>query len=162
MYRHPDFNASWDGDGIVVHPDVNIGIAISVGPERGGGLVVGVIRNADQKSLRAVSLESKHLAVKARSRGLSIEEMTGSTFTISNLGMFGVDHFTAIINPPNSAIIAVGAAVEKPVVRDGALTVGREMSVTLSNDHRVIDGAMAAQYLQTLREYIEAPGTLLV
>ena len=111
---------------------------------------------------RAISFESKQLAEKARTRGLSIEEMSGSTFTLSNLGMFGVEHFTAIINPPNSAILAVGGAIEKPVVRDHQLTVGHEMSATLSSDHRIIDGAMAAAYLQTLRGYLEMPGVLVV
>ncbi len=162
MYQHPDFNASWDDDAVIIHGRVNIGIAISVGPERGGGLVVGVIQDADQKSLRTISHESKQLAEKARTRGLTVVEMTGATFTISNLGMFGVDQFNAIINPPNSAILAVGAAIEKPVVRDGQLTIGREMSATLSCDHRVIDGAMGAQYLQTLKQTIENPATLLV
>ena len=104
IHEHPDFNASFDGDAIVYHGAVNVGMAISLPPERGGGLVVGVLRNADQKSLRTISAESKALAEKARTRGLSVEEMSDSTFTISNLGMFGVDHFTAIINPPNAAI----------------------------------------------------------
>jgi pyruvate dehydrogenase E2 component (dihydrolipoamide acetyltransferase) len=162
IHQHPEFNASWGGDHLEIHEDVNIGIAIALPPERGGGLVVGTIRNADRKSLRAISLESKHLSEKARSRGLTIEEMAGSTFTISNLGMFGVEHFTAIINPPNSAILAVGAALQKPVVRNGQLAVGHEMSATLSLDHRIIDGASAAGYLQTLRELIEQPATLLV
>jgi len=162
MYDHPYFNASWQGDSILIHGAINIGMAISIPPERGGGLVVGVIRHADQKSLRAISAESRYLAEKARTRGLSLEEMSDSTFTLSNLGMFGVEHFTAIINPPNSAILAVGAAIEKPVVRDGQLAVGREMSATLSSDHRVIDGAMAAQYLASLRKYIEQPAALLV
>lgn len=162
MYRHPEFNASFAGDHIEIHGDINIGMAISIPIERGGGLVVGTIRNADQKSLRVISFESKNLADKARSRGLSLDEMSDSTFTISNLGMFGVDNFTAIINPPNSAILAVGAAVEKPVVRDHQLTVGHEMSVTLSCDHRVIDGSMAAQYMQTLKQLMENPGTLIV
>jgi len=162
MYEHHDFNASWDGDGIVIHGQVNIGIAIAVGPERGGGLVVGVIHDADRKSLRAISQESKALALKARERGLTIEEMTGATFTLSNLGMFGVDNFTAIINPPNSAIMAVGAAIQKPVVRNGELTIGHEMSATLSNDHRVIDGAMAARYLNTVRGMMENPAMVLV
>ncbi len=162
MHRHHEFNASWTGDGIKVHGEVNVGIAISMPAERGGGLVVATIRNADQKGLRTISADSKKLAEKARTRGLSIEEMIDSTFTLSNLGMFGVDNFTAIINPPNSAILAVGAALEKPVVRDGQLVVGHEMSGTLSCDHRIIDGAMAAEYLQTLRQFIENPGTLLV
>ncbi|MBT8484947.1 MAG: 2-oxo acid dehydrogenase subunit E2 [Phycisphaerales bacterium] len=162
MYEHPDFNASWDGDSIIVHGEVNIGMAISLPADRGGGLVVGVVRNADQKSLRAISHESKALAEKARTRGLSVEDMSDSTFTLSNLGMFGVEHFTAIINPPNSAILAVGAAHQKPVVRNGELTIGHEMSATLSNDHRVIDGAMAARYLQTLKGLIETPAALMV
>ena len=162
MHEHPDFNASFDGDAVVYHAAVNIGVAISLPAERGGGLVVGVIREADQKSLRAISGESKALAEKARTRGLSVEEMSDSTFTISNLGMFGVDHFTAIINPPNSAILAVGAAIERPVVRNGQVVVGSEMTATLSNDHRVIDGAMAARFLQSLKGLLESPSTLLV
>jgi pyruvate dehydrogenase E2 component (dihydrolipoamide acetyltransferase) len=162
MHEHPDFNASFDGDAIVYHAAVNIGIAISLPPERGGGLVVGVIREADQKSLRAISGESRALAEKARTRGLSVEDMSDSTFTLSNLGMFGVDHFTAIINPPNSAILAVGAALERPVVRNGQVVPGSEMIATLSNDHRVIDGAMAARFLQSLKGLLESPSTLLV
>ena len=162
MYQHPEFNASWGGDHLKVHGEINIGIAISIPAERGGGLVVGVIRNADQKTLRVISEESKYLSEKARTKGLTIQEMSDSTFTISNLGMFGVDNFTAIINPPNSAILAVGAALKKPVVRNDELTVGHEMNATLSLDHRVIDGAMAAHYLQTLRQLIENPGTLVV
>lgn len=162
MHEHPEFNASWGGDSIHVHGEVNVGIAISIPPQRGGGLVVATIRQADRKSLRAVSVESKELAEKARTRGLSIEEMSDSTFTLSNLGMFGVSHFTAIINPPNSAILAVGAALAKPVVRDNEVVVGHEMAATLSSDHRVIDGAMAARYLKTLKDFIENPATLLV
>lgn len=162
MTRHPEFNASFGGDCILYHGPVNIGIAIALPEERGGGLVVGSIRNADQKSLRTISQETAYLSKKARESGLSVEEMADTTFTISNLGMFGVEHFTAIINPPNSAILAVGAAVEKPVVRQGELAVGREMSATLSLDHRVIDGAMAALYLKTLKELIENPAALLV
>ncbi|HWB20389.1 MAG TPA: dihydrolipoamide acetyltransferase family protein, partial [Phycisphaerales bacterium] len=162
MHEHELFNASWAGDSIEVHSDVNIGVAIALPAERGGGLVVATIRNADQKSLRVISYETKMLSEKARTRGLSIEEMADSTFTISNLGMFGVEHFTAIINPPNSAILAVGAAIEKPVVRDHQLAVGHEMNATLSCDHRVIDGATAAQYMQTLKQMIEQPGMLVV
>jgi len=162
IHQHPHFNAAWGEDHLEILADVNIGIAISLPIERGGGLVVATIRNADIKGLRHISLESKALAEKARTRGLTIQEMGDSTFTISNLGMFGVDNFTAIINPPNVAILAVGAAIEKPVVRDHQLTIGHEMNATLSCDHRVIDGAMAAQYMQTLRQLIENPGTLLV
>lgn len=161
MAEHPMFNASWAGDRILIHGRVNVGIAISLPEERGGGLVVASIRDANLKSLRMISAESKHLATKARDKGLSTEEMSDSTFTISNLGMFGVDDFTAIINPPNSAILACGAALEQPVVRDHQLAVGWEMSATLSLDHRVIDGAMAAKYLGTLKAMIEEPMRLL-
>jgi pyruvate dehydrogenase E2 component (dihydrolipoamide acetyltransferase) len=162
MATNPAFNASFGGDCILYHGPVNVGIAIALPEERGGGLVVATIRNADQKSLRTISQESAYLSKKARETGLTIEEMGDTTFTISNLGMFGVDNFTAIINPPNSAILAVGAAIEKPVVRNGELAVGSEMSATLSLDHRVIDGAMAAMYLRTLKELIENPASLLV
>lgn len=162
MSKHPFMNASFGGDRIMVHQTVNIGVAVALDEERGGGLVVAVIRDADRKSLRQISAETKALSEKARTKGLSVEEMSDSTFTISNLGMFGVDHFTAIINPPNSAILACGAAVQRPVVRDGALAVGWEMTATLSLDHRVIDGAMAARFLQTLRHLIEHPTLLLV
>jgi len=162
MARNPYFNASFAGDHVVVHGEVNIGIAISLPEDRGGGLVVGVIQSADQKSLRQIAQESKYLADKARSKGLTIDEMNGATFTISNLGMYGVEHFTAIINPPNSAILACGAAVEQPVVRNHQIVAGWEMQATLSLDHRVIDGAMAAEYLRTLKELIEKPAMLLV
>jgi len=161
MAEHPMFNASWAGDRILIHGRVNVGVAISLPEERGGGLVVASIRDANLKSLRMISAESKHLATKARDKGLATEEMSDSTFTISNLGMFGVDDFTAIINPPNSAILACGAALEQPVVRDHQLAVGWEMSATLSLDHRVIDGAMAARYLGTLKGMIEEPMRLL-
>ncbi len=162
MAEHPAFNASFGGDCIYYHGPVNVGIAIALPEDKGGGLVVGTIRDADQKSLRAISQESVRLGKKAKDKGLSLEEMSDTTFTISNLGMFGVEHFTAIINPPNSAILAVGAAIEKPVVRGGELVVGNELSATLSLDHRVIDGAMAARYLKTLKELIENPAALLV
>ncbi len=162
IHQHPEFNASWAGESIEIHGEVNIGIAVALPPERGGGLVVATIRQADRRGLREISAEAKHLAEKARTRGLTIDEMAGSTFTISNLGMFGVDHFTAIINPPNSAILAVGTAQELAVVRDGQIVIGHEMSATLSLDHRIIDGATAAQFLVSLRQLVENPATLLV
>ena len=162
MAEHPYFNASFAGDHIRCHDTVNIGVAISLPEEKGGGLVVGVIKDADHKSLRQISADTKTLAEKARTKGLSVQDMSDATFTISNLGMFGVEHFTAIINPPNSAILACGAAVQQPVVRDGQLVVGTQMQATLSLDHRVIDGAMAAQYLASLKEFIEEPETLVV
>ncbi|MEM7229704.1 MAG: dihydrolipoamide acetyltransferase family protein [Planctomycetota bacterium] len=162
IHQHPAFNASWGGDHLLVHHEVNVGVAVALPEESGGGLVVATIRHADQKSLRVISAETKSLAEKARTRGLTIDEMSDSTFTISNLGMFGIEHFTAIINPPNSAILAVGASLEQPVVRDGELAVGHVMRATLSLDHRIIDGAMAAAFMQTLKQMIEHPGTLLV
>lgn len=172
MHQHPFINASWgeDGQSISLHERVNIGVAIAlpVKPDlTGGGLVVATLRDADRMGLRSISGETKRLAEKARAKGLTIDEMGDATFTISNLGMYGVEHFTAIINPPNSAILAVGAAIEKPVVRKNAsgvseIVIGSEMSMTMSSDHRVIDGAMAAQYLQTVKSFLEAPATLLV
>ena len=164
MHQHPFINASWgkDGQSIDLRGRVNIGVAIALSADAGGGLVVATLRDADRMGLRQISQDTRGLADKARKKGLTIEEMGDSTFTISNLGMFGVEHFTAIINPPNSAILAVGAAVEKPVVRDGQIVVGHEMQMTMSSDHRVIDGAMAAQYLATVRKYLENPATLLV
>jgi len=162
MAAHPFFNASWAGDRIILHGDVNVGVAVSLPAERGGGLVVAVLQHANRKGLRDISTETRALAEKARTRGLGVEDMSGATFTISNLGMFGVDNFTAIINPPNSAILACGAAVEQPVVRNHQLVVGHEMQATLSLDHRVIDGAMAAEFLQTVKHNLENPATLLV
>jgi pyruvate dehydrogenase E2 component (dihydrolipoamide acetyltransferase) len=166
--QHPVVNSSWMGDTIVQHGTVNVGTAISLPEERGGGLVVAVARDVQNKGLRQISAEVKDLAAAARGRGLSPEQMSDSTITISNLGMpqYGVTQFSAIINPPNAAIIAVGAAIEKPVVRkiDGEkkIVIGHEMNATLSGDHRVIDGASAAEYLTTLRTLLENPAGLLV
>lgn len=166
MHQHPFVNSRWvDAGGeaaIDIVGDVNIGVAIALPEERGGGLVVATLRNADRLGLRLISANTKTLAEKARTKGLTVEEMSDSTFTISNLGMFGVDHFTAIINPPNAAILAVGAAIQKPIVRNGQLAVGTLMSMTMSSDHRIVDGAMAAQYLATVKQMLEKPATLLV
>jgi pyruvate dehydrogenase E2 component (dihydrolipoamide acetyltransferase) len=162
MAKNPFFNASWAGDRILLHQQVNVGVAIALPEEKGGGLVVGVVKDANLKSLRQISGEIRSLGEKARTKGLSMDEMSGATFTISNLGMFGVDNFTAIINPPNSAILACGAALEQPVVRNHQLVVGFEMAATLSLDHRVIDGAMASKYLQSLKQFVEGPTMLLV
>ncbi len=165
MQDHPFMNSRWvEKSGkasIVLEGDVNIGVAIALNrPE--GGLVVATIRNADRLGLRQISSETKRLAEKARAKGLTIEEMADATFTISNLGMYAVEHYTAIVNPPNAAILAVGAATQKPVVRNGELAVGHLMSITMSSDHRIVDGAMVAQYLQTLKGLLESPATLLV
>jgi pyruvate dehydrogenase E2 component (dihydrolipoamide acetyltransferase) len=159
---HKYFNASFAGERLVMHGAINVGVAIALPEERGGGLVVATIRHADQLSVREIAEQVKELSLKARSRGLSAEDMSESTFTISNLGMFGVDHFTAIINPPNSAILACGAAIEQPVVENGEVVSGLRMTATLSLDHRVIDGAMAARFLQSLKVLVEKPAMLLV
>jgi pyruvate dehydrogenase E2 component (dihydrolipoamide acetyltransferase) len=162
LLRHPNVNSSWSDQGIQQHASANVGVAVALSEERGGGLVVPTIFEAHQKGLRAISAETRTLADKARESGLSPQEMSGGTFTVSNLGMFGVEHFEAIINPPQAAILAVGAALEKPVVRDGHIVIGREMTLTLSADHRVVDGATAAEYLQTLKQMLENPAVLLV
>jgi pyruvate dehydrogenase E2 component (dihydrolipoamide acetyltransferase) len=169
MHQHPFVNSRWfeetgkgDETAIDILPDINIGIAIALPMEKGGGLVVATLRSADQLGLRQISSETRRLAEKARSKGLSMEEMADSTFTISNLGMFGVEHFTAIINPPNAAILAVGAAVEKPVVKNGQVVIGHRMAMTMSSDHRIVDGAMAAEYLGSVKQMLEKPATLLV
>ncbi|MBX3385454.1 MAG: 2-oxo acid dehydrogenase subunit E2 [Phycisphaeraceae bacterium] len=175
MHEHPYINARWtESNGkpsLDFIGEVNIGVAVALPVNEageGGGLVVATLRNADRMGLRQISDQTKRLSDKARTKGLSVEEMADSTFTISNLGMFGVEHFTAIINPPNAAILAVGAAVEKPVVNTDPetgvkeLTIGHEMQMTMSSDHRVIDGAMAAQYLASVKRMLEAPATLLV
>jgi len=160
--QHPAVNSSWNESTIEQHGTVNVGVAVALPEERGGGLIVPVLRDVQNRGLRWISQETKRLAKKAREQGLSQEEMDGGTFTISNLGMFGVDHFEAIINPPQAAILAVGAANEKPVVKHGQITVGHEMIATLSGDHRVVDGAIGAAYLQTLKQMLENPASLLV
>ncbi len=169
MHEHPFVNSSWvdQGPSIQLHAQVNVGVAIALPEERGGGLVVATIRDADRVGLRQISTETKRLAKKAREKGLTVQEMSDSTFTISNLGMFGVDHFTAIINPPNACILAVGRAIPRPFIEENdagetEIVVGLEMSMTLSSDHRIVDGAMAAQYLNTVKNLLENPATLLV
>lgn len=153
LTRHPEINASFEGDAIRRHGSVDIGIAVAV-PD---GLITPVLRDADRKGLVQISVESADLVARGRIRRLTPEEYQGATFTISNLGMLGIDEFTAIINPPEAAILAVGQTVEKPVVEDGEVVVRRRMRVTMSCDHRVIDGAMGAAFLQTLRAMLENP-----
>ena len=158
LRQHPEINSSWLGDKIRRNGDVNIGVAVAVDE----GLMVPVVRHADMKSLSQINTEVKTLAGKARERKLQPQEMQGSTFTISNLGMFGISEFTAIINPPDACILAVGAIVKKPVVKNDELVVGNVMKVTLSCDHRVVDGALGAQFLQTLKPILENPMRILV
>jgi pyruvate dehydrogenase E2 component (dihydrolipoamide acetyltransferase) len=158
LTRFPMVNASWGGDKIATHADVHIGIAVAI-PD---GLITPVVRNADRKSILDIAHEVKDLATRARDRKLKPEEFTGSTFTISNLGMYDVDSFTAIINPPDSAILAVGAVRKVPVVDGDTIRPGHRMKVTMSSDHRVIDGALAAQFLAEVRRLLEAPVGLLL
>ena len=153
LARHPEINASFEGDAIRRHGSVDIGIAVAVTD----GLITPVLRDADRKGLLQISAEAADLVERGRNRRLTPEEYQGATFSISNLGMFGIDEFTAIINPPEGAILAVGQTIEKPVVVDGAVVVRRRMRVTMSCDHRVIDGAMGAAFLQTFRAMLENP-----
>ena len=157
LKQHPQVNSQWFDDKMRLNHHVHIGVAVAV-PD---GLVVPVVEFANEKSLQQINAEVKTLAAKARDKKLTIPEMEGSTFTISNLGMFGITDFTSIINQPNSAILSVGAIVEKPVVKDGQLAVGHTMKLTLACDHRTVDGATGAQFLQTLKTYIENPVLML-
>lgn len=158
LREYPQINASWTDRGIVRHGRVDVGVAVAL-PD---GLITPVLRNADQLRLTEIGALVADLAERARAQRLAPEEYTGGTFTISNLGMFGIDHFTAIINPPEAAILAVGQLAQVPVVQGGALTVGWRMSVTLTCDHRVVDGATGAAFLQVLRRYVENPALLLL
>ncbi len=158
LRQHPAINASWMEDRIRQYHHVHIGVAVAVEE----GLMVPVLRYADQLSLSAIHAAVKDLAGRARQRQLSLEEMQGNTFTISNLGMFGIEEFTAIINPPDACILAVGGIKEKPVVRNGQIVPGYPMKVTLSCDHRVVDGATGAAFLQTLKSLLEEPVLMLV
>ncbi len=157
LKKHPKVNSQWSEEAITINHHVNVGVAVAVED----GLVVPVLKFTDQMSLSQIGGAVKDLAVKAKSKKLQPAEMDGSTFTVSNLGMFGITEFTSIINQPNSAILSVGAIVEKPVVRNGQIVVGNTMKVTLACDHRTVDGATGAQFLQTLRTYLENPVTML-
>ncbi|MEQ3655029.1 MAG: pyruvate dehydrogenase complex dihydrolipoamide acetyltransferase [Dokdonia sp.] len=157
LKQHPQVNSQWFDDKMRLNKHVHIGVAVAV-PD---GLVVPVVKFANEKSLPQINAEVKELAGKARDKKLKLDEMEGSTFTISNLGMFGITDFTSIINQPNSAILSVGAIVEKPVVKDGQLAVGHTMKLTMACDHRTVDGATGAQFLQTLKMYIENPVLML-
>ena len=158
LRQHPAINSSWLGDKIRRNGNINIGVAVAVEE----GLLVPVINHADMKSLAQINVEVKELAEKAKVKKLQPAEMQGNTFTISNLGMFGIEEFTAIINPPDACILAVGGIIQKPIIKDGAVVPGNMMKVTLSCDHRVVDGATGAKFLQTLKSIIEEPIRLLI
>lgn len=158
LRKHPQVNSQWTGDSTKIAKHIHVGVAVAVDE----GLLVPVLKYADQMTFSQIGAQVKELAGKARSKKITPEEMQGSTFTVSNLGMFGIKEFTSIINAPNSAILSVGAIVQKPVVKNGAIAIGNTMTVTLACDHRTVDGATGAQFLQTLRNYIEQPVTMFV
>jgi len=158
LTRHRACNAWFQDDHIRYWNEVHVGVAVAVED----GLITPVIRHADRKSLREIGLETHDLAQRARNRRLRPEEYTGSTFSVSNLGMFDIDQFTAVINPPEAAILAVGSVAQKPVVADGAILARRRMRLTLSCDHRVIDGATGAVFLKTLKQMLENPLAMLL
>ncbi|HEU5170593.1 MAG TPA: dihydrolipoamide acetyltransferase family protein, partial [Gemmatimonadales bacterium] len=153
LRRHPMVNAWWQDDRIRLWHDVHVSMAVAIED----GLITPVIRHADRKTLREIAGDAKELARRARERKLAPEEYTGGTFSISNLGMLDIDEFTAVINPPEVAILAVGRMAAKPVARDGQVAVRRRMRLTLSCDHRVVDGATGAEFLKTLKDMLENP-----
>ena len=157
LRKHPKVNSSWLGDRIRRNDHINIGVAVAVDE----GLLVPVVRFADGKTLTQINSEVRDFANRAREKKLQPEDWAGNTFTISNLGMFGIDEFTAIINPPDACIMAVGTIVQKPVVKNGQIVIGNTMKVTMSCDHRVVDGAVGSAFLQTFRTYMENPLLLL-
>jgi pyruvate dehydrogenase E2 component (dihydrolipoamide acetyltransferase) len=157
LRTHPEVNSSWGGDHLLRHGQINVGLAVALED----GLIVPVIRDADRKSVSQIAAEAHALTERARAGRLTPDEFSGGTFTISNLGMYGIDHFTAVINPPEAAILAVGAAAQEPVVRDGQLVATTTMKLTLSIDHRVLDGATAAAFLRDLVQLLEHPLRIL-
>ena len=157
LKKHPQVNTSWTDNNTLFHSHIHVGVAVAVDE----GLVVPVVKHTDALSLTQIGASVKDLAGKARNKKITPAEMQGSTFTVSNLGMFGIESFTSIINQPNSAILSVGAIVQKPVVKNGEIVVGNTMKLTLACDHRTVDGAVGAQFLQTLKTFIENPVTML-
>ena len=156
--KEPDANVSFAGTALLKHKSADIGIAVALD----GGLITPIIRNAEQKGLADISAEAKSLAGRARDKKLKPAEYEGGSFSISNLGMFGIKHFTAVINPPQASILAVGKGELRPVVRDGKLEVANVMSVTMSCDHRAIDGALGARFLEAFRSFVEYPARMLL
>jgi pyruvate dehydrogenase E2 component (dihydrolipoamide acetyltransferase) len=154
LTQHPDVNASFTGNAIRYHNRIHLGIAVAI---EGGGLITPVVRDCNFKTLQQISAESKDLIARARTRKLKPEEYTGGTFSVSNLGMMGIVEFSAVINPPEGAILAIGSVEEKPVVENGQITIGYRCRMTLSCDHRVVDGAIGARFLQALQQILENP-----
>lgn len=158
LIKVPDANVSFAGDAILKHKSADIGIAVALD----GGLITPIIRNAEKKGLAEISEEAKSLAERARNKKLKPNEYEGGSFSISNLGMFGIKHFTGVINPPQAAILAVGKGEERPVVRNGKLEVANVMTVTMSCDHRAIDGALGARFLEAFKSFVEYPARMLL
>lgn len=155
----PEANSSWSAEEILIYNNIDISMAVAID----GGLITPIIKNADQKDLKTISIETKELAKKARENKLQPEEFQGGSFSISNLGMFGIDNFNAIVNPPQSCILAVSRAVKKPIIdENNQIKIGNLMNVTLSSDHRSVDGAVGAEFLKALRKYIEKPVLMLI
>ena len=153
LRKHPNINVSWSEDNIILNENINIGVAIAVDE----GLLVPVIKNADKNSILDISNKIKDFAERSRNKKINLEELSGNTFTVSNLGMFGIDEFTAIINPPDACILAIGAIKQKPIVKNNEIAIGNIMKVTLSSDHRLVDGAEGAKFLKTLKTVLESP-----
>ncbi len=158
LKKHPEVNSSWLGDVIRTNYDINVGVAVAVDD----GLLVPVVKNADVKSLEVISSEVKNFSLRAKNKELQPSDWEGNTFTISNLGMFGIDQFTAIVNPPDSCILAVGGIQSIPVVKDGQVVPGNLMKLTLSCDHRVVDGAKGSAFLNSLKNFLEAPVKMML
>ena len=158
LARHPKVNSRWYDDKIVFYDHVHLGVAVAVDD----GLIVPVVKYANSKDLPEINTEIKDFAMRAKNKKLTPAEIEGSTFTISNLGMFGIESFTSIINQPNSAILSIGAIIEKPIVKNGDIVIGNTMKLTLACDHRTVDGATGSLFLQTLKEYIENPVSILI
>ena len=158
LARHPKVNSRWYDDKIVFYDHVHLGVAVAVDD----GLIVPVVKYANSKDLPEINTEIKDFAVRAKNKKLTPAEIEGSTFTISNLGMFGIESFTSIINQPNSAILSIGAIIERPIVRNGDIVIGNTMKLTLACDHRTVDGATGSLFLKTLKEYIENPVSILI
>lgn len=158
LKKVPEANSSWTDESVLIYNNVDIAVAVAID----GGLITPIVKNADQKSIFAISSEMKQLVKKAKEGKLQPEEFQGGSFSISNLGMFGIDNFSAIVNPPQSCILAVSRTVEKPVVDHGQIKIGHVMNITLSSDHRSVDGAVGAEFLKAFRNYIENPILMLI
>ena len=158
LKKVPSANSSWSEDAVIIYNNIDIAVAVAID----GGLITPIIKNADQKTIQQISKESKSLAKKARDGKLALEEFQGGTFSISNLGMFGIEEFTAIINPPDACILAVGAVRKEPAVVNDEIKAVSKMKVTLSCDHRAVDGATGAKFLQSLKNILENPVAVLL